>query len=94
MSSNTYIYLQTAFLYTLDKHAPEKKKSQRANSTPYVSNAIRIALIERSELVNKFRKQPTEANELALRKQRNYCSTLYKIDKKHFIKFKFVGHNR
>ena len=49
MSSNAYIDFKTAFLHTLDMHAQEKKKSQRANSKPYVSNAMRIAILVRSE---------------------------------------------
>ena len=32
MSSNAYIDFETACLHTLNKHAPEKKKSQRAKS--------------------------------------------------------------
>ena len=41
MSSNTYIDFETACLHTLNKHAPEKKKSQRAKSKTY---ATRIAI--------------------------------------------------
>ena len=53
MNSHTDIDFATAFLHTLDKHAQEKKKSQRANSKPYVSNTMRIAIMKRSELANK-----------------------------------------
>ena len=45
---------------------------------------MRIAIMKRSELANKFRKQPTEANKLAFRKQQNHYSRLYKRERRKY----------
>ena len=75
---------ETAFFRALDKHAPEKKKSVRANSKPYVSKAMQVAIMKRSELSSRYRKDPSDANSLAFKKQRNFCSRLYKIERKKY----------
>ena len=49
LESNSYKDFETAFSRALDKHAPEKKKSVRANNKPYVSKAMRVAIMKRSE---------------------------------------------
>ena len=46
MESNSYKDFETAFSRALDKHAPEKKKSVRANSKPYVSKAMQVAIMK------------------------------------------------
>ena len=58
----TYLNFETTFKSVLDKHAPEKKKTLRANSKPYVTKAMRKAIMKRSELATRLRKNPTEEN--------------------------------
>ena len=84
MESNSYKDFETAFSRALDKHAPEKKKSVRANSKHYVSKAMPVAIMKRSELSSRYRKDPSDANSLAFKKQRNFCSRLYKIERKKY----------
>ena len=84
IKTNTYIDFEIAFSKALDKHAPVKKKSLRANSKPYVTKTMRKAIMRRSELATIYRKNPTEANNLAFKKQRNYCSRLYKKERKKY----------
>ena len=43
----------------LDKHAPAKQKTLGANHKPYVSKGMRQAIMKRSELDSKYRKQHT-----------------------------------
>ena len=62
---NSYKDFKTAFSRVLEKHAPEKKKYLRANNNLYVSNAIRVATIKRSELSGRYRKYTSGANSIA-----------------------------
>ena len=75
-SSNTEDYetFEDTFLSTLNKYVPLKKKVLRANHKPYVTKAMRKAIMKRSELVTKYRKNPTDENLKAWKKQKNYCS--------------------
>ena len=47
---SNYDSFEDIFENVLDKHAPKKKKAQRANSKPYVTKAMRKAIMKRSEL--------------------------------------------
>ena len=62
---------------TLDKHAPLKKKMLRANHAPYMTKALRKAIMKRSSLNNKIYKNGTVENQKAYKKQKNYCRRLY-----------------
>ena len=84
-TEKTYLNFETTFKSVLDKHAPEKKKTLRANSKPYVTKAMRKAIMKRSELATKLRKNPTEENSKAFKKQRNFCSRLYKKERKKYF---------
>ena len=79
-----YDSFQTIFLDTLDVHAPQKKKVVRANQKPYVTKNMRKAIMLRSQLENNFFAEGTEGYWNALRKQRNYCTRLYKRERKRF----------
>ena len=45
------------FLKVLNRHAPLKKKMLRANHAPYVSKALRKAIMKRSCLKNRYFKK-------------------------------------
>ena len=49
---------------------------------PYMTKALRKAIMKRSELETKFHKSKTELSQRVFRKQRNYVSKLYKIETK------------
>ena len=76
-TEKTYLNFETTFKSVLDKHAPEKKKTLRANSKPYVTKDMRKAIMKRSEIATRLGKSPTEENSRAFKKQRNFCSRLY-----------------
>ena len=40
--------------------------------------------MKRSELATKYRAQPTEENQKAFKKQRNFCNRLYKKERRKF----------
>ena len=75
-----YSDFENIFLRTLELHAPFKKTVLRANHAEYMTKQLRKAM-RRSALENKFRKYKTEEHNKAYRKQKNYCSRLYKKER-------------
>ena len=80
----TYESFQSVFLNTLNSYAPQKKKVVRANQKPYVTKEMRKAIMLRSLLENKFFAEGTEIYWNALKKQRAYCTRLYKRERKKY----------
>ena len=72
------------FNKVLNKHAPIKTKLLRANHKPYVTKAMRKAIMKRSNLATKYRRTPTDENLRAWKKHKNYCSNLYKKERKNY----------
>ena len=68
----------------LNKHAPLKKKLLRANHAPYITKALRKAIIRRSQLETKYLKTKTQTN--LYKKDENFCSKLYKRESTKFWK--------
>ena len=69
----------------MDKHAPVKKKVVRANDKPFMTKALRRAIMRRSSLRNKFLKYKTPDLDRAYKKQRNYTNRLLKKEKKRYL---------
>ena len=61
-----------------------KKKFVRANHAPYMTKALRKAIMHRSQLESKYFKIRTKENFNLYKKQRNFCSKLYKKEKKQY----------
>ena len=79
-----YNNFENTFLNVLDKHAPFKKKLIRANHAPYMTKALRKAIMRRSELRNKYLKKKTPESLRSYKKQKNFCSKFYKKERKRF----------
>ena len=77
-----YLQFETTFMTMLETHAPFKKKIVRANNVPYMSKTLRKAIMKRSALENKYYKNNNHKNQNLYKKQKNYCSRLYKKEKK------------
>ena len=62
-STESYEFFEKVFLDTLNKHAPLKKKSVRANHAPYVTKTLRKAVMRRSNLqiIIYFKKRTPES---------------------------------
>ena len=69
----------------LNKHAPRKKKYIRGNNKSFMSKAYSKAIMHRTRLRNKFLKNPTDSNKVLYNRQRNYCVSLLRKQKKEFI---------
>ena len=64
-----------------NEHAPLKKKVKRANEVPYMTKALRKAIANRSRLEKRYYYLKTDESKISYRKQKNYCSTLYKKER-------------
>ena len=69
----------------LESHAPMKEKYIRRNQAPVMNKSVRKAIMVRTQLLNKFRKENSFVNELEYERQRNICATLIKKTKGTFI---------
>ena len=83
-SINNYETFESVFLSVLNKHAPLKKKFVRGNPAPYMTKQLRKATMRRSELESKYLKNRTVDNKTKFKKQKNYCSKLYKKERRKF----------
>ena len=85
------------FLKVLDKHAPRKQKYIRANNSNYITKALRIGVMNRSRLCNKFLRDRTKESKIAHDKQRTiWVSLLRKTKRDYFANLdtKIMKHNR
>ena len=83
-SDKGYDQFEIVILNILNKHAPLKKKVVRANEVPYMTKALRKAIANRSRLENRYYREKTDVSRIAYKKQKNYCSRLYKRERKRF----------
>lgn len=81
---DNYSLFEKYFLETYNEHAPIKKKVVRANEVPYMTKALKKAIATRSRLENRYYREKTDDSKTAYTKQRNYCSRLYKKERKKF----------
>ena len=61
-----------------------KKKFLRANHVPYMTKTLWKAIMRRSQLQTKYFKNKSQNDYLAFKKQRNFCSKLYKKERKNY----------
>ena len=84
---DNYSSFENVFMDVLIKHAPMKKKVIRANYSPYtLTKALRKAIMKRSLLEKIYFKKRTQESFKKYKKQKNYCSRLYKRERKSFLK--------
>ena len=69
----------------LNRHAPQKKKHVRGNNKPFMNKNLSQAIMQRTKLRNKFLKDPTEYNNISYTKQRNWCVSLLRKEKKEYF---------
>ena len=72
------------FMTVLNTHAPKKKKIIRGNSAPFMNKTLSKAFMQRSQMKNKYHKNPTETNKVLYKKQRNFCVNLLNRQKKNY----------
>ena len=82
--NSSYDAFKDVYMKVLNLHAPMKNKFIRGNNAPFMNQTLSKAFMHRSKLKNKFNKNPTEENNNAYKKQRNYCVSLLRKEKKKY----------
>ena len=62
-----------------------EKKFIRANEVPYMTKALRKAIMKRPELKSKYLKNKSNQNIKIYKKQKAFAANCVKRGKKHFI---------
>ena len=81
-----YEDFNNTFKNVLNKHAPLKTKTIRANNVPFMNKNLQKQVMTRSRLKNKFNKVPSVENENAYKKQRNLCVNLFRKAKREYCR--------
>ena len=79
-----YDNFKEIFMKVLNQHAPTKKNLIRGNNAPFMNKILSKAFMHRSKLKNNFNRNPTEANKTLYNKQRNFCVSLLKKEKRKY----------
>ena len=69
----------------LETHAPLKKRYVRANQGPFMNKKISKEIMKRSHLRNKFLNSKSDIDRKAYNRQRNFCVSLIRQEKKRFF---------
>ena len=73
-------------LSVLDKHATIKRKYIRANNSAFMTKELKVAIMQRSKLRQKFLKERTNDSKHLCNKQRNLCVSLLQKTKVDYFK--------
>ena len=76
---------QNTFITTLHKHSPIKKKFLGFNRNPFMSKALRKAIMYRSKLKSNYYKKRADVNWANYKKRRNFCVMLLRRTKKDYF---------
>ena len=74
-------FLKLAKMFLTNTHT-EKKKYIRENNKPFMTKAYSKAIMQRTSFRNRFLKNPTDLYKVLYNKQRNYCVSLLRKEKK------------
>ena len=83
-SNINYGAFETAFDKVLNKYAPLKKKYVRANDAPFMTKALRKAVMFRTRLRNKYNQNRIAENWNNFCRQRNLSVKLFRTEKKKY----------
>ena len=79
-----YKTFESIIVRLLNQLAPIKEKYVRANNSPFMNKTLHKAVMTRSRLRNKFIKNPNKINAETYKKYRNYCTGLFRRQKKSY----------
>ena len=68
----------------LNLYAPIKRRFTRANNSPFMNKTLSKAVMTRSRLRNRYIKNPTAENKANYTKYRNYCTGLFRKEKRTY----------
>ena len=84
-SSEDWADYELKILDTLNKHAPLKKKTIRANHKPYVTKQVRKAIMKKTQLANKRHIDNSEEGFRLYKRQKNFVNRECKRAKKNYF---------
>ena len=82
--TENYGAFDTVVTDTLNRHAHLKTKYLRANDGPFMTKALRKAMMHRKRLHNKYIKSRTDENHKTYKKQRHFCMKLLRRTKSDY----------
>ena len=82
--TNFNLFKNTVF-HVFENYAPLKKRYVRANQSPFINRKINKEIMKRSRLRNKFFKTKNETDRNNYNKQRNFCLSLIRKEKKNYF---------
>ena len=80
--TNEFKHFEQIFLDVMNTYAPIKRKLLRAKHVPCMTKALRKAILKRSGLESKYVKNKTNENLKSYKMKRNFCSKVYKKERK------------
>ena len=81
----------------LEKNAPLKERYVMYNQAKFMNKILQKAIMSRSRLLNRYRKEKTEASRSAYKRQINFCVKLFRKTKKEFynnLNVKYITKNK
>ena len=81
----SYENFENIYMNVLNKHAPLRQKTVRANESPFMNKVLKKAIMKRSRLRNKYLRDNCNENENAYKKQRNICVNLLRKQKRSYF---------
>ena len=81
-----YKHFKQIFLEVLNTHASIKRELLRANDVPHMTKALRKVIMKRSKLGNRYEKRRKVKTLNFVKKQKNFCSKLYRRSEKSIMK--------
>ena len=91
-NNEMYSSFTKVFRLVLDKDAPLKVKKVRGNRGPFMTKELSKAIMNKSKIRNKYQKQLSKENVLALKEAKKFCNKLTKpVKKAYFRKVTWKG---
>ena len=81
-----YKHFKQIFLEVWNTHASIKRELLRANDVPHMTKALRKVIMKRSKLENRYEKRRKVKTLNFVKKQKNFCSKLYRRSEKSIMK--------
>ena len=81
----------------LEKKAPLKERYVRYNQAKFMNKILQKAIMNRSKLLNRYRKEKTKGTRSAYKRQINICVKLLRKTKKEFynnLNVKYITKNK
>ena len=97
MQSDDLVRFTNTSKMILEKKAPLKERYVRYNQAKFMNKILQKAIMNRSRLLSRYRKEKTEVTRSAYKIQRNFCVKLLRKTRKQFynnLNVKYITENK